>query len=127
MPSPRGKLRGKEHRDKEITYEYRPDLPNLAFLKEGPEYWDAIRDIYQACADKLAPGGHFVTGIKDMMRSKKPMLLHLMFCELLEDLGLKPAGTAFLKHYPTTLFMNTYRQFHQADPVLYQTISVFVK
>lgn len=127
MPSPKGKLRGKEHRDKEITYHYQADLPNLAFLKEGQEYWETIGSIYGACADKLAPGGHFVTGIKDMMRKKRPMLLHLEFCKLLEGLGLKPVGTAFLKHYPTTLFMNTYEKLHGSRPVLYQTINVFKK
>jgi hypothetical protein len=39
MPSPGPRGRGKEFRDEEITYQYNTDLPNLAFLKEGPEYW----------------------------------------------------------------------------------------
>jgi hypothetical protein len=130
MPSPGPRGRGKEFRDEEITYQYNTDLPNLAFLKEGPEYWRTMGDIYSKCIEKLAPGGHFVTGIKDMMRNKKPFLLHLDFCRLLDELALDYVGTAFLKHYPTTLFMNTYKKHHGGgviNPVFYQTINVFRK
>lgn len=127
MPSPKGKLRGKAHRHLETRFDYDKSLPNLAFLKEGEEYWETIGLIYGACAKKLAKGGYFVTGIKDMMRSREPFLLHQKFCDLLVALGLDFQGTAFLKHYPATLFLNSYEKIHGAKPPLYQTISVFRK
>lgn len=127
MPSPSKEGRGKEFREKETRFDYDKTLPNLAFLKEGDEYWSTMRAIYQACMDKLEPGGHFVIGIKDMMRNREPFLLHLDFCQMMEGLGLKFVGTAFLKHYPTTLFLNTYEKFYGVKPPFYQTINVFQK
>ena len=127
MPSPKGKLRGKEHRHLETQFKYDKDLPNLAFLKEGQEYWDTMETIYRACIDRLRPGGHFVVGVKDMMRSRQPFLLHKQLCELLEGLGMDFVGTAFLNHYPRTLFLNTYEKFYGVKPPFYQTISVFQK
>lgn len=128
MPSPKGKLRGKEYRHLETKFEYDKSLPNLAFLKEGPEYWDTMGEIYRACIDKLVPGGHFVIGVKDMMRNRQPFFLHSMFTQLMTDvLAMEFVGTAFLKHYPLTLFLNTYEQFYGVKPPLYQTISVFKK
>lgn len=127
MPSPKGKLRGKEHRHLETRFDYDKDLPNLAFLREGDEYWSTMRTIYQACIDKLVPGGHFVVGVKDMMRNREPYLLHNMFCEVLGDMGMYFVGTAFLNHYPRTLFLNTYEKFYGTKPPFYQTISVFKK
>lgn len=127
MPSPKGKLRGKEHRDKEVTFQYDKTLPNLAFLKEGEEYWNTMRTIYQECLDRSKPGTHIVIGVKDMVRNKQPFLLHKMFCELLADMGLDFVGTAFLKHHPGTLFLNSYEKMHGTKPPFYQTISVFKK
>lgn len=119
MPSPKGKLRGKE---------YNKDLPNLAFLKEGEEYWETMQKIYSSCVDRLSKGGRFVVGVKDMMRNKQPFLLHQMFCEIMSEIGgLEFEGTALLKHYPSTLFLNTYEKFYGVVPPLYQTISVFRK
>lgn len=109
------------------TYRYESDLPNLAFLRENTEYWAAIRQIYQACVDHMLPGGYFVTGIKDMMRRKQPFFLHRDFCELLVSLGMKPVGTAFLRHYPGTLFLHTYEKRYGVAPPYYQTINVFRK
>lgn len=128
MPSPKGKLRGREHRDKETTFQYDKTLPNLAFLKEGEEYWQEMMKIYGACVERLAPGGHFVIGIKDMSRNKAPFLLHKMFADqMLEHLDLKFVGTAFLNHYPRTLHLNTCEQRHGFRPPFYQTITVFQK
>ena len=127
MPSPKGKLRGKENRHLETRFEYDKELPNLAFLREGQEYWDTMRTIYSACVDRLAPGGHFVVGVKDMMRNREPFLLHNMLCGLLEDVGLRYVGAAFLNHYPRTLFLNTYEKFYGVKPPFYQTINVFRK
>jgi len=110
---------------KDATYD--PRFANLAFLKEGQEYWDTIKTIYGACADALEPGGHFVVGVKDMMHKKKPYLLHMYFAEILEAIGLEHAGTVLLRHWPTTMFINTYEKIHGAKPPLFQTIIVFRK
>lgn len=128
MPSPKGKLRGKEHRHLETRFDYDKTLPNIAFLKEGPEYWDTMRDIYRACLDYLVPGGHFVIGVKDMMRNRESFLLHQTFCLMMRDvLHLEHVGNAFLNHYPRTLFLNTYEKFYGVKPPFYQTICVFEK
>lgn len=109
-------------------YQYESNLPNLAFLKEGQAYWEALGGIYTACAARLAPGGHFVTGIKDMIRSRKPFMLHKDIADVLtRQIGLKFVGTAFLKHHPTTLHLNTYFKKTGCHPPYYQTISVFRK
>lgn len=127
-PSPAKEGRGPEHRDKETYFFYEDGLPNLAFLKETQEYWDTMARIYRDCAERLVLGGHFVIGVKDMMKSKKPFLLHKIFAELLEgSVGLRHKGTAFLKHYPTTLHLNTYEKKFGVPPPFYQTIVVFQK
>jgi hypothetical protein len=125
MPSPKGKNRGAEHRDEEITFRYQANLPNLAFLKESDQYWDAIKSIYGQCVGRLKVGGHFVVGVKDQMRKKKPDRLHVGYCDVLSNLGLTFVGTAFLRHHPGTLFTNSYQQMHGVAPPKYQTISVF--
>ena len=127
MPSPKGKLRGKEHRHLETRFDYDKTLPNLAFLKEGQEYWETMRVIYAECVKRLETNGRFVIGVKDMMRDRKPFLLHQNFCELLDGLGLVFEGTAFLNHYPRTLHLNTYEGKFGAVPPFYQTIVVFKK
>lgn len=109
------------------TPEYNDEFHNLAFDKEGPQYWADIKKIYQACVDSLLPGGHFVIGVKDMMRKKKPLLLHKNLCEILRDLGLEYRGMVLLPHYPTTLFMNTYEQFYGIKCPMYQTVNIFRK
>jgi hypothetical protein len=109
------------------TTPYKDGLPNLAFLGEGPAYWEAMRLIYSDCVRHLKVGGIFATGIKDQMRHKKPDMLHEKFCALMEGIGLRPLGTAFLKHYPTTLHLNTYFKRYGVHCPYYQTISVFEK
>lgn len=125
FPSPAKEGRGKEFRKLETRFDYNKELPNLAFLKEGDEYWETMEEIYTECLKVLKPGGYFVLGIKDMMRARAPFMLHEKFCELLDGMGLKPVGTAFLKHHPTTLHLNTYEKRYGVAPPLYQTISVF--
>lgn len=110
------------------SFTYDSSLPNIAFLKEGAEYWRTMSTVYGACIDHLKPGGHFVITIKDMVRRKQPFLLHKLFNELMEnELGMEFVGTAFLKHYPTTLFLNTYFKSFGVHPPYYQTIAVFKK
>lgn len=116
---PGNKMRGK--------YQYNQDLPNLAFLKEGEEYWRTVQGIYSACSEHLLPGGHFVIGVKDQMRKKEPDGLHIRLAETLEQVGLEFVGTAFLRHYPGTLHIHTYEKRTGVKPPLYQTITVFRK
>jgi site-specific DNA-cytosine methylase/DNA modification methylase len=108
-------------------YEYDKKLANLAFLKEGREYWEAITDIYGVCANLLEPGGRFVVAVKDQMRNKKPDQLHERLAETLESIDLKFEGVALLKHYPGTLHLNTYHLRYGIHPPYYQTIVVFRK
>lgn len=110
----------------EAMYDLR--YANLAFEGENENYWTSMRDIYAACADHLIPGGRFVVGIKDMMRQKKPYLLHKMFADMMSEIpGLVFEGVALLKHHPTTLFMNTYEKRYGVPCPMYQTIVVFKK
>lgn len=109
-------------------YTYDRDLPNLAFLKEGVAYWSVMSSIYRQAVDCLLPGGHIVVAVKDMMRSRTPLLLHKMLCEVLEVIeGLEFVGTAFLNHYPRTLNLNTYEARYGVPVPTYQTINVFRK
>lgn len=114
-----------------VVFKYDKDLPNLAFLKEGSDYWDALSTIYKSSIEHLDKGGHFVIGVKDMMRKKQPFMFHRDICDLIASFSgahkMKFVGTAFLKHYPTTLFLNTYFKQYGVQPPLYQTIPVFKK
>lgn len=113
------------------SYLYNPDLPNLAFLKEGAEYWETLESIYASCIDRLNVGGRFVVGVKDMVKNKKPYLLHFEIAELLEDMGadmgLEFEGTALLRHYPGTWHLNRAMKENNTAVAQYQTITVFKK
>ncbi len=109
------------------TFRYQSDLPNLAFLKEGREYWEALGQIYESCIERLRPGGRFVVAVKDMMRNKQPFLLHHQIANLLKMLGLEHEGTAFLRHHPRTQFLNTYHKMYGVHPPYFQTILIFRK
>lgn len=128
MPAPTVRSKGnKEFRHEERKFKYSDDLPNLAFLKEREEYWDTIASIYKSCAQVLAPGGHFVIGVKDMVSASQYVLLHKMYSDVLRDrVGLQFVGTAILPHYPRTFRMNVdAKRGHPS--ALYQTINVFRK
>ena len=127
FPSPSSHGRGREHRATETTFLYDKELPNLAFLKEGAEYWSTIENIYSRCIEWVVPGGYFVLGIKDQMRQKKPDMLHEKFARVLAALDLRHVGTAFLLHHPATLHLNTYERRWGAPPPKYQTILAFKK
>jgi DNA modification methylase len=106
-----------------MQYLYNPTLPNLAFLKEGDEYWEMLEKIYDACIDRLKTGGYFVVGVKDMVRQGQPYLLHKKIAEvILGNDEMKFVGTAFLRHHPGTWFLNSNKTAPQ-----YQTITVFQK
>ena len=105
---------------------YNRILPNLAFLKEGEEYWRTFLEIYGVCAKFLRPGGRFVIGVKDQMRQKKPDQLHMKFAEILASIpSLQFEGVAVLNHYPRTLHLNSYPKLYGVDPPYYQSIIVF--
>ena len=100
---------------------------NLGILKENKEYWDSLRSIYSQCISRMKTGGHLVIGVKDMMRNKKPFVLHEMIGDLLLSLGLKFEGMALLRHHPATLNMRSYRNRFKIEIPLYQVILVFKK
>jgi hypothetical protein len=118
-----------DYKHQSIRFKYKDGLPNLAFLKENEEYWDAMTAIYRQCLDWLEPGGHVVLGIKDMIRNKAPFMLHQRFAEVMtQRLKLKFVGTAFLKHFPATYSMNTYPKRYPGVLIpTHQTICVFRK
>lgn len=110
------------------TFGYDGALPNLAFLKEGDEYWSTMSTIYRSAVEHLLPGGHLVIAVKDMMRRKAPFMLHKYLCEVISRIeGLSFVGTAFLRHHPPTLHLSTYGKIHGVEPPKYQTINVFKK
>ena len=111
------------------TMTYDRSLPNLAFHKEGPQYWTDMLAIYTAACERLLPGGRFVIGIKDQMRKQIPDELHRKFAELLEKIpGMAFEGVVILPHYPPTLFMSTYpKRYPNARVPRHQSIIVFKK
>jgi DNA modification methylase len=133
MPSPSKQQKGLSSEEKaklrhtERRYDYDKSLPNLAFLKENGEYWQTIEDIYRSCCEYLIPGGHFVVGVKDTMKNKQPYPLHKDYADVLSKIGLGHVGTAFLKHHPGTLALNSYEKRWGIKPATYQTIAVFQK
>jgi site-specific DNA-cytosine methylase len=115
-------------KNQSTTFKYNQDLPNLALLKEGDEYWRTLSRIYSMCTASLAIGGRFVIGVKDQMRNKKPDLLHAKIAQVLNEIeGLEYEGAAFLKHYPGTLHLHTYYKRYGVHPPYFQSIMVFKK
>lgn len=85
-----------------------------------------MKRLYKEAVNWLKPKGYFAFGVKDMMRNKHPLKIHIVLCEILENLGLEFVGTILQPHYPRTLFMNTYpKRFPNAKLPLYQTICIF--
>lgn len=105
------------------------DKENIAFLKENKEYYEVWHDIYNGLGNTLLKsGGFIVIGVKDMIRQKKPYLLHKYLCNQIDTDLFDFHGTWLLPHYPRTLFMNTYPKWYPEVAVpFYQTISVFRK
>ncbi len=99
---------------------------NLALYRENESYINFMDKIYKQCVDRLNKGGYFVVGVKDMMRNKQPFKLHEILGDILSQY-LSFEKMVLLKHYPTTLFINTYEKKTGVVPPLYQTILVFKK
>ena len=116
-------------KEKICTFDYEhPD--NIGKAKEGGEWEDLIRTMYNQSLEYLKPGGYFIIIIKDLMRDKKPYLLHKVIADIvLEDnLGLEPHGYFLHKHVPTTMFMNTYpKRYPEIKIPMYQTGIVLKK
>lgn len=112
---------------KNFTFNYK-NIENLAFLK-NEQYYKEIIDLYKKCYDKLKIDGYFVLIIKDTIRNKKPYLLHKELVERMEkEIGLKLEKVYLHKHYPPTLFINTYnKKFPDVKLPKYQTIMVMKK
>lgn len=77
----------------------------------------------------LRKNGHFVIGVKDMVKEKTPYMLHQHLINVVMSIpGPEFVGTALLPHYPPTLFMNTYnKRFPEVKVPRYQTINMFKK
>lgn len=117
-----------KHPEKGTVYTYNKDLDNIAFLKEGKLYFETIMQIYTDCVKSLRKGGHFVIGIKDQMRQYKPDFLHEKLGDVIANIpSMTFVGTAVLRHFPTTLFLNTYEKRYDIRPPLFQSILVFRK
>jgi len=113
-------------KDTQDKFQYDDQYPNLAFMGENDEYFEAMSRIYATCLKYTKPKGHLVIGVKDMMRNKQPFMLHQMLADAVMRTGLaKAVGTAVLKHHPGTLHLNTYEKRFGVRPPLYQTIMVF--
>jgi DNA modification methylase len=114
--------------DREFSW-YDADKRNLAFKKENKDYYNTMNRIYNTIGRTLIhPGGFLVIGVKDMMRAKRPYLLHYNLANEIDTRIFDFHGTWILPHYPRTLFMNTYPKFYPGTKVpLYQTISVWRK
>ena len=113
---------------KGASYTYDETRANLAFLKEGPEYFMILGEIYTECCRRLRKGGRLVIGVKDQTHNKAPDMLHHKIAEVIMKIpDMKYEGTAVLRHYPTTLHLNTYFKKTGVHPPYFQTICVFQK
>ena len=107
---------------------YDSRFKNLAFMKESPEYWKVITDIYSECYKLTEKEGYFVLGVKDMVKNKAPYILHFYYGIALEEAGYTYVGMVLLPHWPPTMFMNTYnKRFPDVKVPRYQTILIFRK
>jgi 16S rRNA G966 N2-methylase RsmD len=110
-------------------FDYDKTLPNLAFLKESDEYYATMGQIYKDSAKHLKKGGRIVLAVKDQMRRKQPDGLHrkLTDCILKYVPNMEVEGVAVLRHFPTTLFLNTYEKQFGIAPPYFQSIVVMRK
>lgn len=102
---------------------------NLAFMKEGADYYRTIGSIYAKAWRYLLPGGRLVIGVKDMMRNRQHYLLHKFLGEAvlasIPDAEFK--GVVLLPHWPRTLGMSAYEKRYGVKAAMYQSILIFRK
>lgn len=108
---------------------YDPDKRNLAKLRENEKYYYNMGRIYNNLGrDLLKRGGYLVIGVKDMIRGKRPYLLHQLLANTIHDDLYEYIGMYLLPHWPRTLFMNTYPKWYPGVKVpFYQTILIWRK
>ena len=99
---------------------------NSGLMKSNQQYWDKMEAIQNLSCQKLKVGGIAIFVIKDMMKKKKVYQLHEKLADLMPDY-MEHLGTVALDHYPRSLFMNTYEQFHGVRPPLEQVCPIFRK
>jgi len=127
--APQRTLRIKDGVKSEKTFNYQ-NKENFG-LQNGDEFWDLIRKMYLDCIPFMKKRGKMVILIKDMVKDKKPFLLHKMVIDevLNNTKSLKYYGSFIHKHIPQTVFMLSYpKQFPEAELIpLYQTGIVLEK
>ena len=109
--------------DKTLKYKKKG---NSGLMKSNQQYWDKMEAIQNLSCQKLKVGGIAIFVIKDMMKKKKVYQLHEKLADLMPDY-MEHLGTVALDHYPRSLFMNTYEQFHGVRPPLEQVCPIFRK
>jgi 16S rRNA G966 N2-methylase RsmD len=110
---------------KDSTFGYNNN-DSFGLLKK--DYNSEFESIFREFYKKLKVGGKFVTIIKDPTRNKTPYLLHHELGMLAEKAGFKPVDVYIHRHWPPTLFMNTYpKRFPDVKIPLYQTILTMEK
>lgn len=120
----RSKNWGPNRIDNSFSYK---DQKNFSFLPEK-EYYSELISFYKECVKKLLPGGYFAFIIKDLVKNKKPVLLHYILARLIESPELQVKDVYIHRHYPPTMFMNTYpKRFPNVKIPLYQTIIILQK
>jgi DNA modification methylase len=97
---------------------------NSGLMKSNDLYWQKMKAIQDKSCQKLKVGGHAIFVIKDMMKKKQVWQLHKMLADLMPD-NMEHIGTIALDHYPRSLFMNTYENFHGTRPPLEQVCPIF--
>lgn len=103
---------------------------NFGHAKQNGEWEDLISSMYEQAVSFLKPGGYLVILVKDMMRNKKPALLHKETVDLImaKCPELEYKGFYLHRHVPTTMFMNTYnKRFPDVLIPWYQTCVVLQK
>lgn len=93
-------------------------------MRSNQAYWDLMEEIQGFSCRKLVVGGHAVFVIKDMQKNKKVWELHGLLADLMPD-WMKFVGSTALPHYPASLHMSTYEQFHGSRPGMEQIVVVF--
>jgi hypothetical protein len=106
----------------EVKYQHEKSTKKMT----NSEYWRKMKAIqYKAC-DKLKVGGHAIFVIKDLMKNKQIDPLHEQLADLMPD-TMEFIGTLALPHYPTTLFMGSYKKMYGIRPPMEQVCPIFRK
>lgn len=120
-PPERKNLKGKNQ-----SFDYKKK-DSFSFMEDF-EYQREMLNLFGDLYAKTKKGGYFVLIIKDPIRNKEPYLLHRILTDCAEIAGYKPIGVYIHRHWPPTLFQNTYsKRFPKVKIPLYQTLTVLRK